>query len=147
MKNLLLIFALITAISSKGQNGLIDLGNSGSGFLLRLDTSTIKLEDKDKQIYSVTVTGLLDTAEIDATRIRLAAQYKKDQLNQAVKAELIYYVDCLKSKVALCRTTYLDASGATLHSISYCEYDKSYEKVKDGTMRKQLKDAVCAAKR
>ena len=144
MKHLLIMMVCLVSIQLYGQDDALEyIDSTDEGMGLYAKPSHVKVEDKDLGIYKVWISVFINNEDVKSTQAKLVAKFNDDKLKNTHSGKLLYYVNCKKDMLGVCRAIYYDKDGKVLLSIEACEYDVQYRDIVPDSVGESIFNYTC----
>ncbi len=144
MKHLLIIMLSLVSIQLYGQDSDLDyLGTTAEGINFYTKPSYVKVEEELFGQYKIWISGIINDEDLQSTQAEIVTNFKNDKLKRIYTAKMLYYVDCQKDMLDICRTIFYDKDGNVLLDNNSCEYDIQYSDVIPDTLGESIFNYTC----
>lgn len=144
MRYLLIILVSFVTIQLYGQDNEFEyVGTSTEGVDLYIKPSHIKVENEYLGVYKVWISGFIDDGNLRSTQVKIAANQGDDKLKRTYTMKMLYYIDCQKEMLGLCRIIYYDINDMLLLDLDGCDYGIQYKDVIPDTVGESIFNYTC----
>ena len=98
----------LVSIQLYGQDDEFEfLGATAEGINFYTKPSYVKVEEKLFGQYKIWISGVINDEDLQSTQAEIAAKFKNDKLKRIYTAKMLYYVDCQKDMLDICKTIFM----------------------------------------